>query len=54
MNDNLSLYKEYWRYLLEETHRRIRAERKGDPLPPPEEILDELRQERDAAFDRLC
>lgn len=42
-----------WRSLLEETHRRIRAERKGEPLPPPEEILDDLRQERNDTFDHL-
>ncbi len=42
-----------WLSLLEETHRRIRAERKGEPLPPPEEILDNLRQERNASLDPL-
>lgn len=39
--------------LLEETHRRIRAERKGKPLPSPEEMLDDIRQERHASFDHL-
>jgi prevent-host-death family protein len=40
--------REDWQYLLAQAHERIRAELGGRQLPPPEEIIREMREERDA------
>ena len=40
--------REDWRSLLAQAHERIRADLGGRPLPPPEEIIREMREERDA------
>ena len=37
-----------WRALLAQAHERIRAELDGRPLPPPEDIIRQMREERDA------
>ncbi len=37
-----------WRTLLKQSHDRIRAELNGRVLPPAEEIIREMREERDA------
>ncbi len=48
--------KETWRDTVEEILRlesRIKSSRNGKPLPPPEEIIRELREERDAQLSGL-
>ena len=40
--------REDWRTLLALTHERIRADLGERQLPPPEEIIREMREERDA------
>jgi prevent-host-death family protein len=40
--------REDWRSLLAQAHERIRADLGGRQLPPPEEIIREMREERDA------
>jgi prevent-host-death family protein len=40
--------REDWRSLLAQAHERIRADLGGRQLPPPEEIIREMRKERDA------
>lgn len=37
-----------WRVLLEKAHAQIRADLNGRTLPPPEDIIREMREERDA------
>lgn len=48
--------KETWRETVKEILRlgtRIKSRRKGEPLTPPEDIIRELREERDAQLSRL-
>lgn len=33
---------------------RIRARRGGQPLTPPEDVVNQMREERDAQLDDLC
>ena len=40
--------REDWRSLLAQAHEHIRADLGGRQLPPPEEIIREMRKERDA------
>jgi prevent-host-death family protein len=40
--------REDWRTLLAQAHERIRADLGDRKLPPPEEIIREMREERDA------
>lgn len=40
--------REDWRTLLAQTHERIRADLGDRKLPPPEDIIQEMREERDA------
>jgi len=37
-----------WRVLLKQCHERIRSELDGRSLPPPEETIRQMREERDA------
>lgn len=39
-----------WRELLQDAHQRIRQESSGRNLPPPEETLRQLREERDEEY----
>jgi prevent-host-death family protein len=43
-----------WRTLLKQSHDQIRAELNGRVLPPPEEIIRQMREERDAYLADLC
>ena len=36
-----------WRGILQEAHQRIREESSGRPIPAPEEILYQIREEHD-------
>jgi prevent-host-death family protein len=40
--------REDWRTLLAQAHERIRADLGDRKLPPPEDIIREMREERDA------
>ena len=40
--------REDWRTLLAQVHERIRADLGDRKLPPPEDIIREMREERDA------
>ena len=40
--------KENWRGLVEEGRTQIRSELSGRELPPPEEVVRQMREERDA------
>ena len=40
--------REDWRSLLAQAHERIRADLGGRELPAPEDIIREMREERDA------
>lgn len=40
-----------WEELLEQAHSQIRADLEGRHLPPSEEIIREMREERDAQID---
>lgn len=42
-----------WRQLLDEVHQRVRLELGGRRLPSPEEMLQQVREERDATYDLL-
>jgi len=37
-----------------EVGTRIRARREGQPLTPPDEIIHQMREERDAQLANLC
>ena len=37
-----------WRELAQQSRARIKAELDGKPFPPPEDIIREMREERDA------
>lgn len=37
-----------WRELVKQSRARIKAELDGKPFPPPEDIIREMREERDA------
>jgi prevent-host-death family protein len=37
-----------WRALLDKAHAQIRADLNGRTLPPPEDIIRDMREERDA------
>lgn len=37
-----------------EVGARIRARREGQPLTPPDEIIHQMREERDAQLANLC
>ena len=37
-----------WRELVKQSRERIRAELNGRSLPPPEEIIRQMREDRDA------
>jgi len=41
-----------WRTLLQEAHQLIRNETSNYPLPSPEEILYQIREEHDEQFGR--
>ena len=45
--------KQDWRELLQALHQRVRDELAGRELPPPEEILSQIREERDEQIDHL-
>jgi prevent-host-death family protein len=40
--------REDWRILLAQAHERIRADLGDQQLPPPEDIIRKMREERDA------
>ena len=42
-----------WRWLLQETHRSVRADLAGRELPPAEEFIHQGRQERDEGLADL-
>lgn len=49
--------KETWQEIVEQVLRlgsRIRSRRKGKPLTPPEKVIHELREERNAQLSGLC
>jgi prevent-host-death family protein len=46
--------REDWRTLLAQAHERIRADLGGRKLPPPEDIIREMPEERDAQPMDLC
>jgi len=43
-----------WESLLSQAHNLIRRERSESPLPPVEDIIREMREERDEKFLDLC
>ena len=40
--------REDWRVLLAQAHEQIRVDSAGRQLPPPEEMIHQMREERDA------
>jgi prevent-host-death family protein len=49
--DQASRRRQPWEDLLERAHRRVRAELGDRRLPPSEEMIREMREERDAQHD---
>lgn len=45
--------KHNWRDLVDDVHKQIRAELSGKTLPPPEQIIQQAREERDQRYDSM-
>lgn len=46
--------REDWRALVDQARARIQADLAGRELPPPEEVLRQMREERNAQLLDLC